>query len=65
MQSYAATHRLHPHMLRDVSRFPNVYAAYERMTSLGIRVIGAVVNGVRKDHYGYAYRYYYSHGYTK
>jgi len=52
-------------LLRDVSRVPNVYAAYERMASLGIRIIGAVVNGVRQDRYGYAYRYYYAYGYSK
>jgi succinoglycan biosynthesis transport protein ExoP len=52
-------------LLRDVSRVPNVYAAYERMAALGIRIIGAVVNGVRKDRYGYAYSYYYAYGYSK
>ena len=52
-------------LLRGVSRLPSVYDAYERLTSLGIRVIGAVVNGVHQDRYGYAYRYYHSYGYTK
>jgi capsular exopolysaccharide synthesis family protein len=47
-------------LLRDVSRFPNVYAAYERLSSLGIRMLGAVVNGVRQDRYGYSYQYYYN-----
>jgi capsular exopolysaccharide synthesis family protein len=45
-------------LLRDVSRMPNVYAAYQRLASLGIRMLGAVVNGVDKGAYGYAYQYY-------
>jgi capsular exopolysaccharide synthesis family protein len=32
-------------VLREVSQMPRVYAAAERLTSLGIRVLGAVVNG--------------------
>ena len=32
-------------VLRDVSRTPQVYAASQKMTALGIRVLGAVVNG--------------------
>src|SRR5207245_1166923 len=52
-------------LLSDVSRYPSVFAAYERITSRGIRVIGAVMNGANKERYGYAYTYYNSYGYTK
>jgi capsular exopolysaccharide synthesis family protein len=45
-------------LLRDVSRIPNVYAAYQRLATLGIRMLGAVINGVQKDAYGYSYQYY-------
>jgi len=45
-------------LLRDVSRIPNVYAAYQRLATLGIRMLGAVVNGVLKDAYGASYHYY-------
>jgi capsular exopolysaccharide synthesis family protein len=45
-------------LLRNVSRIPNVYAAYQRLSTLGIRMLGAVVNGVHKEMYGYSYRYY-------
>jgi capsular exopolysaccharide synthesis family protein len=45
-------------LLRDVSRIPNVYAAYQRLSSLGIRMLGAVVNGVSRGAYGYSYQDY-------
>jgi polysaccharide biosynthesis transport protein len=45
-------------LLREVSRIPNVYAAYQRLATLGIRMLGAVVNGVQKDAYGVSYKYY-------
>jgi capsular exopolysaccharide synthesis family protein len=45
-------------LLRDVSRIPTVYAAYQRLATLGVRMLGAVVNGVHRDAYGYSYRYY-------
>ena len=32
-------------VLREVSQMPRVYAAEQRLASLGIRVLGAVVNG--------------------
>ncbi|MEX0678962.1 MAG: polysaccharide biosynthesis tyrosine autokinase [Pirellulales bacterium] len=35
--------------LRDVSRVPNVYDAVERLRSVGITVLGSVVNGVKDD----------------
>jgi capsular exopolysaccharide synthesis family protein len=44
-------------LLRGVSRIPNVYAAYQRLRTLGIRMLGAVVNGVQRQGYGYAYNY--------
>src|SRR5205823_7789267 len=44
-------------VLRDVSRMPNVYAAHQRLTAGGVRVLGAVVNGVRGEAYGAAYPY--------
>jgi succinoglycan biosynthesis transport protein ExoP len=44
-------------VLRDVSRMPNVYAAHQRLTAGGVRVLGAVVNGVRGEVYGAAYPY--------
>src|SRR5262249_12297105 len=44
-------------VLRDVSRLPKVYAAYQRLGMLGVPVLGAVVNGVREDHGGYGYSY--------
>jgi Mrp family chromosome partitioning ATPase/capsular polysaccharide biosynthesis protein len=40
---------------RDVSRLPLVYAAYQRLTALGIRVVGTVVNGVPGESYGSEY----------
>ena len=39
---------------------PRVYAAYQRLAMLGIRILGAVVNGTQHDRYGatgYNYRY--------
>jgi capsular exopolysaccharide synthesis family protein len=44
-------------VLRDVSRMPSVYAAPQRLTAGGVRVLGAVVNGVRGEAYGAAYPY--------
>jgi capsular exopolysaccharide synthesis family protein len=44
-------------LLRDVSRVPNVYAAYQRLATLGIRILGAVVNGVEAGRYGYSSQY--------
>jgi len=40
-------------ILRDVSRIPEVYAAYERLEKLGIRMLGAVVSGDEKLQAGY------------
>ena len=44
-------------IMRDVSRIPKVHAAYERMSSLGIRMLGAIVTGEQSDHYGGDYQY--------
>src|SRR5262249_59709492 len=45
-------------LLRNVSRIPNVYAAYQRLATLGIRMLGAVVNGGKRNSYGESYHYY-------
>jgi capsular exopolysaccharide synthesis family protein len=39
-------------ILREVSRVPKVYAAYQRLAMLGVRILGAVVNGTRDEIYG-------------
>lgn len=45
-------------VLRDVSQAPRVYAAVQKLGTLGIRVLGAVVNGAPPDDcYGAGYRY--------
>ena len=44
-------------VLRDVSRMPNVYAAYQRLTGAGVRVLGAAMNGVRGEQYDVYYPY--------
>jgi len=38
-------------LLRDVSQAPRVYAACQRLSTLGIRILGAVVNGMPPDDY--------------
>jgi len=44
-------------ILRDVSQVPRVFAAHERLQTLGIRILGAVLAGVRSDVYGVEYQY--------
>jgi len=44
-------------VLRDVSRLPSIHAAYERLATLGIHMLGAVVNGVNTGLYGSSYQY--------
>jgi hypothetical protein len=39
-------------VLRNVSRLPAVYAAQQRLASLGIRILGAVVIGEGMEVYG-------------
>ena len=46
-------------ILREVSRVPKVYTAYEKLTSLGVRVLGAVVSGTPSEYHGYDYGYSY------
>ena len=42
---------------REVSRIPAVFAGYERLAALGVRVLGVVVTGLPAEHYGEAYHY--------
>src|SRR5262249_42053178 len=42
-------------VLREVSCLPSIYAAYQRLTDGGVRVLGAVMSGVRIDRYGVQY----------
>lgn len=44
-------------ILRDVSRIHRVHAACERLSSLGIRILGAVVAGTPLDTHGSEYHY--------
>lgn len=45
-------------VLKDVSQASNVYAAYERLTELGVMVLGAVVGNTKgQGTRGYAYQY--------
>jgi capsular exopolysaccharide synthesis family protein len=44
-------------IMRNVSRFPKVHAAYQRMASLGIRMLGAIVTGEQTELYGSEYHY--------
>jgi capsular exopolysaccharide synthesis family protein len=43
-------------LLHDVSQMPKVHAAHAMMTEMGIRVLGAVLNGVDGPAYGPEYR---------
>jgi capsular exopolysaccharide synthesis family protein len=47
-------------LLRNVSQAPRVYAACQRLATLGIRVFGAVVNGMPSEGYENGYHYSYS-----
>jgi capsular exopolysaccharide synthesis family protein len=47
-------------ILRDVSRLPAVCAATERIGMLGLRILGAVLNGVRQKGYKSPYHYQYT-----
>ncbi len=44
-------------LMRDVSQIPHVHAACQQLSTLGIRVFGAVVNGVPVKVYGKGYQY--------
>lgn len=48
-------------VLRDVSRMTKVFAAYQRLAALGVRILGAVVSGVHGGLYGNDYRYPYAY----
>jgi capsular exopolysaccharide synthesis family protein len=41
-------------LLRDVSQVPTVYSASQRLSDMGIRVLGAVISGMHNHHYGHA-----------
>jgi Mrp family chromosome partitioning ATPase len=38
-------------VLREVSRLPKIYEAYERLSKLGVRLLGAVVAGTKQERY--------------
>jgi capsular exopolysaccharide synthesis family protein len=42
-------------ILRDVSRKTKVFAAYQRLSTLGVPILGAVVTGTYGGAYGYGY----------
>jgi capsular exopolysaccharide synthesis family protein len=42
-------------ILREVSRLPKVHEAYQKLVSLGVRMLGAVVNGTSGEVYGNGY----------
>ena len=44
-------------LMRDVSQVHHVHAACQQLATLGIRVFGAVVNGVPVKDYGKSYQY--------
>jgi capsular exopolysaccharide synthesis family protein len=44
-------------VLREISRVPKVYAAYERLSALGVRMLGAVVVGTPPEPRTYDYHY--------
>jgi Mrp family chromosome partitioning ATPase len=46
-------------VLRHVSRVPALYQAFTRINSVGIRVLGGVIAGMRDQPYGYGYGYGY------
>ena len=45
-------------ILREVSQIPKIYAAYQRLASIGVRVLGAVVIGADGGLYDNDYRHY-------
>jgi capsular exopolysaccharide synthesis family protein len=47
-------------ILCNVSRLGNVYAAYQRLTALGVPTLGAVVSGVRDEVYNASYHKYFA-----
>ncbi len=51
-------------ILRDVSRVHHVHSAYDRLSRLGVRMLGAVINGESPVTYGSRYSYGYNYGAT-
>jgi len=52
-------------LLRDVSRLHSIHAADQRLATLGIRVLGAVVNGASGGVYGSYSTSYYASSYSR
>jgi capsular exopolysaccharide synthesis family protein len=48
-------------VLRSASRIPRVNAAADRLRSVGVRILGAVMTGVQGDTYGSQYSYAYTY----
>ena len=46
-------------IMRDVSRIPHVRAAHERLESLGVKMLGAVVSAAERRDYMHMYDYEY------
>jgi capsular exopolysaccharide synthesis family protein len=46
-------------IMRDVSRIPHVQAAYERLSTLGVKILGAVVSAAERRDYMHMYDYEY------
>jgi Mrp family chromosome partitioning ATPase len=44
-------------VLCEVSRLPSIYTATQRIAALGIRTLGAIVNGVAGEPYVSSYAY--------
>ena len=44
-------------VLREVSQMPLVHSAVERLESVGVRILGAIVNGVHAGVHSYRYGY--------
>jgi capsular exopolysaccharide synthesis family protein len=42
-------------ILQEVSRVPRVHSAYQRLSALGVRILGAVVAGTTSETYGSRY----------
>jgi capsular exopolysaccharide synthesis family protein len=51
-------------ILRDVSRIPTVHTAYQRLASVGVPILGAVVHGTNNEVYGSGYQYSAGYGTT-
>lgn len=44
-------------LFHEVSRLPLVYAAYQKLSMVGVPMLGAVINGTHEDTYGYGHYY--------